>query len=218
MAPVHGKIDPFAINVETVTHVANHAQYGIHIQTPNKPCNCTKCVIRVLNFGAVYVERRAHPSTGDVVWVPKTITIDGSTMLDAISAKAMRDLFTGSCRGDTDLFVSKMIHDRVRALTHTYPSDYLINFDGVPKKRKAKGDDAAGPAKRPANSSMAASQLMPSSTTTTPEKSNGKERATHHDIDLSGDDDDEEERVGDEDRDDDGHDSDDDLVMDSVRK
>jgi hypothetical protein len=213
MAAPSRVLNPFNLDVDQVTHVAIYRQLDEHRHEANRPCNCTQCVANCLIYGAARVAKRTNPNTQEQVWVPKVEKDNrGDDCIDAISAKGMRDIFVGSCSGSSDLFVSRIIHEKYRALTRNYPSDYLILFDGD-KKRKAKDDLPATQAKRPANTAMAASATMPTPTKTpvasssgggqsspppAPRKTSdkGKERA---EVDLSNDDEDDED-IHDDDR------------------
>jgi hypothetical protein len=153
------RIDPFAVDIDTIGVKDVNPQMEEHVEMPNRPCNCHECVAYALVFGVVKCTQRTHPVRGELVWVPEMT--DGDAAISALSADHVRKYFQGDCRGDIKLFYSGMIAENWRASRKEMVGGIFVMKDKVKRKARDSSERGGKKGRIEANSAMSASDCFP---------------------------------------------------------
>jgi hypothetical protein len=140
------------IDIDMLNIPAHHAQYQVHAEERNRPCNCFPCLIKFVVFGGAFV------AFEDGAWAP--VMCDGK--VKGVSAEKLRNIFTDDHGGDIGTFASYVIDEGIRALPRNVNS---VIFHTEAKKRKALAPKKTKIVAS-SNTMMSASSMMPLSLNT----------------------------------------------------
>lgn len=150
------KLNPFAIDVDTVVSSNLRDQYDDHVTTPNKPCNCGECVVNALCYGVSKVVHRSRPD-GQMAWVPELN--EDATAIVCFSADYVRKHRDEKCDGDLPRLYHDMLELGWRAHQREPKASTFFISD---KKRKAE-KPAATPTPKKSASGVNPQDLFPQS-------------------------------------------------------